>query len=74
MIKKYKFYERYGVEEYYLYDSDRGELTSWLRSNELQGIEEMAGWVSSQLKIRFQLSESEREFYHPDGQKFVTYV
>ncbi len=74
MIKKYKFYERYGVEEYYLYSPDRGELTGWLRSNELQEIEEMAGWVSPQLKIRFELSEGELEIYHPDGQKFVTHV
>jgi len=75
MIKKYKFYERYGVEEYYLYDPDRGELTGWLRSsNELQKIDEMAGWVSPQLKIRFELAEGELEIYQPDGQKFVTYV
>jgi Uma2 family endonuclease len=75
MIKKYKFYERYGVEEYYLYDPERGELTGWLlSSNDLQEIEEMLGWVSPQLKIRFELSEGKLEIYQPDGQKFATCV
>jgi Uma2 family endonuclease len=31
MIAKYEFYSRYGVEEYYVYDPDRVELTGWLR-------------------------------------------
>src|SRR5438874_1420885 len=31
MIRKYKFYNRYGVEEYYVYDPDSGELTGWQR-------------------------------------------
>ena len=75
MIKKYKFYERYGVKEYYLYDPAGGELTGWQRSgNELQEIEEMAGWISPRLGIRFELSEGELVIYRPDGQRFATYV
>lgn len=75
MVKKYKFYERYGVEEYYLYDPDRGELTGWLRSdNDLQEIDDMASWVSPRLGIRFELSECELQIYRPDGQRFATYV
>ena len=75
MISKYKFYQRYGVEEYYLYDPDRAELTGWLRSgNELAEIEDMAGWISPRLKIRFELSEGELQLFRPDGQRFVTYV
>lgn len=30
MLRKFKFYERYGVQEYYLYDPDDVELTGWL--------------------------------------------
>ncbi|NMG20558.1 Uma2 family endonuclease [Brasilonema bromeliae] len=75
MISKYKFYERYGVEEYYLYDPDTGELTGWLRSgNELAEIEQMIGWVSPRLNIRFELSDGELQIYHPDGQRFLNYV
>jgi Uma2 family endonuclease len=75
MIEKYKFYQRYGVEEYYLYNPDGGELTGWLRSgNELETIEEMMGWVSPRLGIRFELSEGELVIYRPDGERFASYV
>src|SRR5947209_18197066 len=44
MAQKFKFYERYGVEEYYVYDPDDVELIGWLRSGEeLEVIEEMNG-------------------------------
>ncbi len=75
MIAKYKFYERYGVEEYYLYDPDKIELSGWLLSgSELAEIPQMAGWVSPRLGIRFELSNSELEIYFPDGQRFLTYL
>lgn len=75
MVKKYKFYERHGVEEYYLYNPDKGELSGWLRAGgELQEIDEMVGWVSPRLGIRFELLEAEIQIYRPDGQKFVSYV
>ncbi|MBW4561409.1 MAG: Uma2 family endonuclease [Mojavia pulchra JT2-VF2] len=75
MIAKYKFYERYGVEEYYLYDPETGELSGWLRSgNELVEIPQMLGWVSPRLGIRFELSSGELQIYRPDGQRFLTYL
>ncbi|MBW4634332.1 MAG: Uma2 family endonuclease [Iphinoe sp. HA4291-MV1] len=75
MISKYKFYERYGVEEYYLYDPDTGELTGWLRSgDELAEIEQMISWVSPHLNIRFELSDGELQIYRPDGGRFLTYL
>ncbi|MBW4594884.1 MAG: Uma2 family endonuclease [Brasilonema angustatum HA4187-MV1] len=75
MINKYKFYERYGVEEYYLYNPDTGELTGWLRSgDELAEIEQMIGWVSPRLSIRFEMSDGELQIYRPDGQLFLSYL
>ncbi|MDF2387787.1 Uma2 family endonuclease [Nostoc ellipsosporum NOK] len=74
MIAKYKFYERYGVEEYYIYDPDTSELSGWLRSeSELAEIQQMAGWVSPRLGIRFELSDGELQIYRPDRQRFLTY-
>ncbi|MFB8791502.1 MAG: Uma2 family endonuclease [Potamolinea sp.] len=74
MVRKLRFYERYGVEEYYVYDPDNIDLSGWLRSgSELNEIESMAGWVSPRLGIRFELG-SELEIYRPDGEKFLTYV
>ncbi|MGF1538417.1 MAG: Uma2 family endonuclease [Elainellaceae cyanobacterium] len=73
MIRKFKFYERYGVEEYYVYDPDAVVLTGWLRGEgELVAVEEMDGWTSPRLQIRFVMGASELEIYRPDGRKFLT--
>ncbi|MBD2595011.1 Uma2 family endonuclease [Nostoc spongiaeforme FACHB-130] len=75
MIAKYKFYDRYGVEEYYIYDPETTELSGWLRSeNELAEIPQMINWISPRLGIRFDLSDGELLIYRPDGQKFLTYL
>ena len=75
VITKYKFYERYGVEEYYIYDPEKGDLSGWLRSgNELTEIEQMLGWVSPRLDVRFELPDGKLEIYRSDGQKFLTYL
>ena len=34
MADKLAFYDRYSVEEYYLYDPDAGRLQGWLRQGE----------------------------------------
>ncbi|HBE20667.1 MAG TPA: hypothetical protein DEG17_24515 [Cyanobacteria bacterium UBA11149] len=75
MRQKFRFYEKYGVEEYYLYDPDDLELTGWLRDEaHLQEISLIEGWVSPRLGIRFELSGETLEIYRPDGQKFATFV
>ncbi|WP_026098321.1 Uma2 family endonuclease [Kamptonema formosum] len=75
MTKKFGFYHRYGVEEYYIYDPDTVELTGWLRNgNNLEEIEQINGWVSPRLGIRFVLKEDTLEIYRPDGQRFLTPV
>jgi Uma2 family endonuclease len=75
MAHKLKFYERYGVEEYYLYEPDDIDLIGWLRSDaQLDVIEEMNGWVSPRLGIRFQVTTDNLEIYTPSGEKFLTYV
>ena len=30
MQRKFQFYEKYGVEEYYIYDPETGALEGWL--------------------------------------------
>jgi Uma2 family endonuclease len=75
MLRKLEFYQRYGVEEYYLYDPDSLELTGLLRTGDkLELLESMVGWVSPRLQIRFQLTEAGLEIYRPDGERFLTYV
>jgi Uma2 family endonuclease len=73
MAKKLKFYDRHGVEEYYLYDPDRNDLTGWQRTtDDFELIENMHGWVSPRLGIRFELSP-ELILYFPDGSEFSDY-
>ncbi|MBE9164816.1 MULTISPECIES: Uma2 family endonuclease [Microcoleaceae] len=75
MIKKFKFYERYGVEEYYLYDRQTLELTGWQRvEEELEAIEQIDGWISPRLGVRFGLSETGLEMFGPSGEPFVSFV
>ncbi|MGL4881975.1 MAG: Uma2 family endonuclease [Waterburya sp.] len=75
MNRKLVFYERYGVEEYYIYDPDKYDLSGWLRSeSRLDLIEEMHDWVSPRCGIRFDCSGDELEIYRPDGQKFFSYL
>ncbi|GAB4204737.1 MAG: Uma2 family endonuclease [Coleofasciculaceae cyanobacterium] len=75
MAKKFEFYDRYGVEEYYLYKPDLVDLTGWQRrESRLEVIDSIAGWVSPRLGVRFELSESELQIYRPDGQRFLTYL
>ena len=69
------FYQRYGVQEYYIYDPDDIELSGFVRDEDwFEPIAEMNGWVSPLLQIRFELTEDTLEIYHPDGRKFLTPV
>ena len=74
MNKKLSFYQRHGVEEYYLYDPERNELEGWQRiEGNLEVIEPMEGWISPRLGVRFELGSEGLEIYRPDGQKFLSY-
>jgi Uma2 family endonuclease len=75
MAKKLEFYEQYGVEEYYIYDPQLNELSGYQRvGNRLRVIEEMNGWVSPRLGIRFELTNDELLVYYPNGEQFKTTV
>ncbi|NJR26600.1 MAG: Uma2 family endonuclease, partial [Richelia sp. CSU_2_1] len=75
MIQKFRFYERYGVEEYYLYDPQAIEMTGWQRVEEkLEEIEQIDGWVSPRLGVRFQLSETQLQMFGPSGEPFMSFV
>ncbi len=75
MSRKLLFYERYGVEEYYIYDPHKNELSGLLRGEEgLEIIEDMNGWISPRLGIRFEVTEPELKLYYPDGDRFTSYT
>ncbi len=73
MMRKLAFYDRHGVEEYYLYDPDALELYGWLRYGERLGIvSETQNWVSPRLGVRFDMSGTELQLWYPDGSPFTT--
>lgn len=75
MQRKFEFYQRHGVEEYYLYDPDHAVLEGWQRSDDqLVQIPDVQGWVSPRLNVRFDLSSGDLVMYHPDGRPFATYL
>jgi Putative restriction endonuclease len=74
MSKKLKFYERYGVAEYYIYDPDKIDLTGWLRQEQqLEPIDDIQGWTSPQLGIKFELEPETLIIYRPDGERFLEF-
>jgi Uma2 family endonuclease len=75
MARKWAFYERHEVEEYYLYDPQKNDLSGWYRQeSNLEVIEEMNGWVSPRLQISFELTEKTLILYRPNGEPFADYL
>lgn len=75
MAEKLGFYERYGIEEYYIYDPDKLTLEGYLRSpnNKLVPIPTMSNWISPQLGIRFDWQpKRELIIYDPNGDRFLS--
>jgi len=76
LLEKLYFYQDYGVEEYYVYDPEAGELEGSRRQGDrLRRIENIKGWVSPRLKVRFDLGENgDLLLFGPDGRPFATYL
>lgn len=74
MVRKRGFYDRFGVQEYYVYDPDNVELSGWVRGPRgLDAIARPDGWVSPLLGIRFARREEEFWIFRPDGRLFLSY-
>jgi len=71
--EKLKFYQKHGVEEYYIHDPDEGTLKGWMREGTWFQPVDMNGWISPLLGIRFELIGKEMQLYYPNGEPFETY-
>ncbi len=72
---KLGFYDRYGVEEYYVYYPDTVIVKGWLRiGSSLEPISSMSGWVSRSLRVRFEIEDNDLQLYSPNGERFETFV
>lgn len=76
MTRKYEFYNKYGVQEYYLIDPDEQTCDGWTRqSGVLEAVEPIDDWTSPLLGIRFQVNQGEKvKLFQPDGLPFLTYA
>lgn len=75
VLAKLEFYKRHGVEEFYIYDPDRGLLTGYLRDgNRLERLSNADGWTSPLLGVRMQLKDANLELFGPDGRRFLNVV
>ncbi len=79
LTRKQEFYETYGVEEYYLYDSETNQCNGWLRQqSRLVPIPDLADpsndWISPRLQIRFHPGLPELTLYYPDGRKLLSSI
>ena len=75
MALKWQFYDRYGVEEYYLYDPDKNDLTGWQRQeNKLTVISDVDHWQSPLLGIRWQLTSETWQIFRATGEPFFTFL
>lgn len=74
MAAKLQFYQWYGVEEYYLYDTEKVDFAGWqIMDGKLTIIEEIQGWVSPRLGVRFEMAE-ELQIFTPTAERFLTFV
>jgi hypothetical protein len=80
MAEKLAFYDRHGVEEYYLYDPSENRLAIWLRQRTADGLARLAvqshvgGWVSPRLGVRFTVTAEKLELTDPVGRPFLSAV
>ena len=75
MVRKLNFYQRYGVQEYYVYDPDSQELVVYRRQEDrLEQVESPDGWVSPLLGIRFQTAGGTFRIFHRNDKPFLTFT
>lgn len=71
MQGKFVFYEKYGVEEYYVIDPDQPTASGFIRQEgRLVPINRLNGFVSPRLGIRFELLPDEVRLFTPSGREF----
>ncbi|MCS6920147.1 MAG: Uma2 family endonuclease, partial [Fimbriimonadales bacterium] len=74
--RKRRFYQRHGVQEYYVYDPETSQWQGYVRRGKrLRPVPNMLGWASPLLGIRFGQGNGARVLlYKPDGEPFQSFV
>jgi Uma2 family endonuclease len=78
MQEKFEFYQRYGVEEYYIYDPLALTLEVWLRAEEvLKRVSSSAltSWVSPRMGIRMEWQPGQVwQLFDLQGKPFMSFL
>lgn len=75
MKDKFALYEKYGVQEYYLYNPENNQFYAWWRdviTDRLQIELLIPDLVSPLLGIRFEIQSDKLHIYRPAGTEFLT--
>lgn len=73
LARKFQLYEQYGVEEYYILDPDRQTLQVFLlQDGQLREVDQVDGWVSPRLTVRFSFEDEKWVLRGPGGKPFQT--
>jgi len=72
MAEKLKFYDRFGVEEYYVLNPRKHTANGWVRiDGQFQFVSPIGGYISPRLGIRFE-ENGDLRLFTPDGREFRT--
>ena len=72
-IRKLRFYEQHGVQEFYTFDQLRGVFSAFVRRGEgLDPVDTEEGFQSPLLGVRFQAVDGVLRAWNPDGSPFRT--
>jgi len=75
MSRRFKFYDKYGAQEYYILDPDRHSLKVYGRQgNSLAEIPFVGRWKSPRLEVTFVKQNDEISIVDSEGHRFRTFV
>ena len=77
MTNKYLFYDRFGIEEYCIYDPHTGDFAAYVRSAVTKRLEPASAylvWKSPRTGVRFYPTGSDLILHYPNGEPFQSYV
>lgn len=76
MAQKAMFYDKFGVEEYYVLDPEKPYFEVWIRyDKDLELIDsKQTMWTSKLLGIKLVIIDEKLRIFNPNGSRFLTYT
>jgi Uma2 family endonuclease len=76
MGRKFEFYERHGVHEYYIYNPDTFDFSVWIRGDDRLRVPDYdTSFVSPRTGVRFVTLPGEPlQVFHRNGERFKSYL